>query len=123
MRGSPWPRVWREAELKRTYDAVVVGGGVHGLATAYYLARNHGITDVAVLDKAYLGGGGSGRNTAIIRSNYLTPAGVAFCDRSLGQYLFDVLIDAGAEFAITVATACTGARRNDWGRDRSECLQ
>ncbi len=86
LRGGSWPRVWRDAALKRSYDAVIIGGGVHGLATAYYLARNHGITDVAVLDKAYLGSGGSGRNTAIVRSNYLTPAGVAFYDRSLHLY-------------------------------------
>ena len=86
LRGGSWPRVWRETDLKRSYDAVVVGGGVHGLATAYYLARNHGITNVAVLDKAYLGSGASGRNTAIVRSNYLTPAGVAFYDRSLQLY-------------------------------------
>ena len=59
---------------------------MHGLATAYYLAANHGITDVAVLDKGYLGGGGSGRNTAILRSNYLTPEGVRFYDRSLQLY-------------------------------------
>ncbi|MCQ3802711.1 MAG: FAD-dependent oxidoreductase [bacterium] len=86
LRGHTWPRVWRDPELKTSYDAVVVGGGVHGLATAYYLARNHDITDVAVLDKAYLGSGGSGRNTAIIRANYLTPAGVAFYGRSLQLY-------------------------------------
>ena len=72
--------------MKRSYDAVVIGGGVHGLATAYYLARNHGIRDVAVLEKSYLGSGGSGRNTAIVRSNYLTPEGVAFYDRSLQLY-------------------------------------
>ena len=82
----PWDPAWRTHELKRSYDAVIVGGGVHGLATAYYLARNHGITDVAVLDKGYLGGGGSGRNTAILRSNYLTPEGVRFYDRSLELY-------------------------------------
>ena len=86
LRGETWPRVWRDTELKSSYDAVVIGGGVHGLATAYYLARNHGITNVAVLDKAYLGSGASGRNTAIVRSNYLTPAGVAFYDRSLQLY-------------------------------------
>jgi len=81
-----WPPAWRHHELARTYDVVIVGAGVHGLATAYYLASRHGITNVAVLDKAYLGGGGSGRNTAIIRSNYLTPDGVRFYDRSVRLY-------------------------------------
>ena len=83
---SDWPRAWRRHDLARTYDVVIIGGGIHGLATAYYLASRHGITNVAVLDKAYLGGGGSGRNTAIARSNYLTPEGVAFYDRSLKLY-------------------------------------
>ncbi|WP_245645484.1 sarcosine oxidase subunit beta family protein [Pseudonocardia acaciae] len=81
-----WPRAWRAHELKDSYDVVIVGGGVHGLACAYYLAANHGITNVAVLDKGYLGGGGSGRNTAILRSNYLTPEGVRFYDRSMELY-------------------------------------
>jgi sarcosine oxidase subunit beta len=83
---APWPRTWREHDLRRSYDVVIIGGGVHGLATAYYLAANHGIRNVAVLDKGYLGGGGSGRNTAILRSNYLTPEGVRFYDRSLELY-------------------------------------
>jgi sarcosine oxidase, subunit beta len=82
----PWERAWREHDLRPSYDVVIVGGGVHGLATAYYLATNHGITNVAVLDKGYIGGGGSGRNTAIVRSNYLTPEGVRFYDRSLELY-------------------------------------
>lgn len=86
LQGSDWPRAWREHDLRRSYDVVIVGGGVHGLATAYHLARDHGITNVAVLDKGYLGGGGSGRNTAILRSNYLTPEGVRFYDRSLQLY-------------------------------------
>jgi sarcosine oxidase subunit beta len=85
-RNKPWPRVWRDHSLEKSYDVVIIGGGVHGLAAAYYLATNHGITNVAVLDKAYLGSGGSGRNTAIVRSNYLTPEGVAFYDRSLQLY-------------------------------------
>jgi sarcosine oxidase subunit beta len=86
LSGSPWPPAWRSHDLRPTADVVIIGGGVHGLATAYYLAANHGITDVAVLEKGYIGGGGSGRNTAIIRSNYLTPEGVAFYDRSVRLY-------------------------------------
>ena len=86
VRKTPWPRAWREHDLRSSYDAIIVGGGIHGLATAYYLAVNHGITNVAVLEKGYLGSGGSGRNTAIVRSNYLTPEGVAFYDRSLELY-------------------------------------
>jgi len=81
-----WPRAWRNHGLRGSYDVVVVGGGVHGLATAYYLAARHGISKVAVLEKGYIGSGGSGRNTAIIRSNYLTPEGVRFYDRSLKLY-------------------------------------
>src|SRR4028119_1455813 len=83
---SDWPRSWRAHDLASSYDAVITGAGVHGLATAYYLAANHGIRNVAVLDKGYLGGGGSGRNTAIVRSNYLTPEGVRFYDRSVKLY-------------------------------------
>jgi sarcosine oxidase, subunit beta len=86
LSGDDWPRAWRHHDLGRTYDVVIIGGGVHGLATAYYLAARHGITSVAVVDKGYIGGGGSGRNTAILRSNYLTPEGVAFYDRSLHLY-------------------------------------
>ncbi len=81
-----WPPAWRSQPMKDRYDVVIVGGGVHGLAAAYYLAANHGITDVAVLEKGYLGSGGSGRNTAILRSNYLTPEGVRFYDRSIRLY-------------------------------------
>jgi sarcosine oxidase subunit beta len=81
-----WPRALPDQPLRDSYDVVIVGGGVHGLAAAYYLAVNHGITDVAVLDKGYIGGGGSGRSTAILRSNYLTPEGVRFYDRSMQLY-------------------------------------
>ncbi len=73
-------------ELKPSYDVVIIGGGGHGLAAAYYLAKEHGIANVAVLEKGYLAGGNTARNTAIIRSNYLTPEGVRFYDESVQLY-------------------------------------
>jgi sarcosine oxidase subunit beta len=80
----PEPRMFTAHErLKPGYDVVIIGAGGHGLAAAYYLARDHGITDVCVLEKGYLGGGNTGRNTTIIRSNYLTPEGVRFYDESV----------------------------------------
>src|ERR1700676_469314 len=82
---SPMERMWHAHDLKPSYDVVIIGAGVHGLAIAYYLGKR-GITNVAVLDKGYLGGGASGRNTAIIRSNYRTPQGVAFYDESVKLY-------------------------------------
>jgi sarcosine oxidase, subunit beta len=80
-------RMWRpRSELKRRYDVVIVGAGSHGLSTAYYLAKNHGITNVAVLDKSYIGSGAAGRNTTIIRANYRTPEGAAFYAESVKLY-------------------------------------
>ena len=73
----------RHAVLKSSYDVVIIGAGGHGLAAAYYLARDHGIRNVAVLEQGYIGGGNTGRNTTIIRSNYLTPEGVKFYDESV----------------------------------------
>src|SRR5690606_16961791 len=72
LRGpEAWKPAWREPDPKPEYDVIIVGGGGHGLATAYYLAKEHGVRDVAVLEKGWLGGGNTGRNTTIIRSNYL----------------------------------------------------
>jgi sarcosine oxidase, subunit beta len=78
-----WPRLWRDPDPKPRYEVVIVGAGGHGLATAYYLGKEHGITDVAVLDKGWLGGGNTGRNTTIIRSNYLTDDSAALYEHSL----------------------------------------
>lgn len=81
-----WEPAWRDAEPKQRYDAVVIGGGGHGLATAYYLATNHGLTNVALIERGWLGGGNTGRNTTIIRSNYFYPESAAFYDFSLKLY-------------------------------------
>jgi len=81
-----WAPVWRSPEPKPSYDIVLVGGGGHGLATAYYLAKNHGITNVAVLERGWLGGGNTGRNTTIVRSNYLYPESARLYDFALKLY-------------------------------------
>jgi heterotetrameric sarcosine oxidase beta subunit len=78
-----WQRAWRDPEPKSAYDVVIVGAGGHGLATAYYLAREHGISNVAVIEKGWLGGGNTGRNTTIVRSNYMMPGNTRFYERSL----------------------------------------
>ena len=81
-----WAPAWLDAEPRPRYDVIIVGGGGHGLATAYYLAKNHGITNVAVLEKGYIGGGNTGRNTTIVRSNYLYPQSAQLYGFSLDLY-------------------------------------
>ena len=78
-----WTPHWRDPEPKRDYDVVIVGGGGHGLATAYYLAKEHGLRNIAVLEKGYLGGGNVGRNTTIVRANYYLPGNSEFYSHSL----------------------------------------
>ena len=78
--------LWRDPDPKPSYDAIVVGGGGHGLATAYYLAKNHGLTNVAVLEKGWLAGGNMARNTTIIRSNYLWDESAAIYEFALKQW-------------------------------------
>ncbi|MGO4125769.1 sarcosine oxidase subunit beta family protein [Inquilinus sp. YAF38] len=84
LRGQKgWTPAWRDAAPKPDYDVIIVGGGGHGLATAHYLAKEHGITRVAVLEKGWIGGGNVGRNTTIIRSNYLLPGNIPFYEWSM----------------------------------------
>ncbi|NGY04127.1 sarcosine oxidase subunit beta family protein [Solimonas terrae] len=81
-----WQPMWRDAQPQPHYDVVIVGGGGHGLATAYYLAKHHGVKRVAVLEKAWIGGGNTGRNTTIVRSNYFLPESSAFYEFSVQLY-------------------------------------
>ena len=78
-----WKPVWRNPDPKPAYDVIIIGGGGHGLSTAYYLAKNHGITNIAVIEKGYLGGGNVGRNTTIVRANYFLPGNSEFYSHSL----------------------------------------
>ncbi len=81
-----WGRAWRSPAPKKKYDVIIVGAGGHGLATAYYLGKNYGITNVAIIEKGWLGGGNTGRNTTIIRSNYLQDPSAAIYDKALSLY-------------------------------------
>ena len=78
-----WQPAWKSPEPKKEYDAIIIGGGGHGLTTAYYLAKNHGLTNIAVIEKGWIGGGNTGRNTTIIRSNYLWDQSAALYEHAL----------------------------------------
>jgi sarcosine oxidase subunit beta len=108
--------MWQSHDLKPSYDVVIIGGGAHGLATAYYLATQHGITNVAVLEQKYVGFGASGRNTAILRSNYRTEEGVRFYDQSLKLYEnlsqeldFNLMFSQQGHFTLGHSTASMAA--------------
>jgi len=108
--------MWRSHDLDPTYDVVIIGGGAHGIATAYYLATRHGITNVAVLEQKYLGYGASGRNTAILRSNYRTEEGIRFYNQSLKLYEdlsqeldFNLMFSQQGHFTLGHSTASMAA--------------
>lgn len=81
-----WERAWRDPTPKKTYDVVIIGGGGHGVATAYYLARNHGLRNIAIVEKGYIGSGNVGRNTTIVRSNYMMQENTAFYEHSMSLW-------------------------------------
>src|SRR5262245_25762262 len=81
-----WRPVWRKPDPKPSYEVIVIGGGGHGLATAYYLAKEHGISNVAVVEKGWLGSGNVGRNTTAVRSNYLLPENYRFYEQSMKMW-------------------------------------
>ncbi len=84
LRGhEDWRPQWRSPEPKPAYDAIIIGGGGHGLATAYYLAKEHGLAEVAILERGWLGGGNTGRNTTIVRSNYLFDESAVLYDHAV----------------------------------------
>ena len=98
-----WQRAWRDPAPKAAYDVIIVGGGGHGLATAYYLAKEYGITNVAVLEKGWLGGG----NTTIVRSNYMIPGNTMFYERSM-QMWENLGVVAGSSTPSTSTPDTTG---------------
>jgi sarcosine oxidase subunit beta len=114
-----WSRAWRDPAPKPNYDVIIVGGGGHGLATAYYLAKEHGVRNVAVLEKGYLGGGSVGRNTTIIRSNYMMEGNTGFYERSLKLWEqlshdlnFNAMVSQRGQFNLCHSQASLdGARR------------
>jgi sarcosine oxidase subunit beta len=116
----PEPRMFtRHDRLKPSYDVVIIGGGGHGLAAAYYLAAEYGITNVCVLEKGYIGGGNTGRNTTIIRSNYLTPEGVKFYDESIRLWTdlaqdFDLNLFYSTRGHYTLAHTDAALRTSRW---------
>ena len=102
-----WQRAWRDPAPKAAYDVIIVGGGGHGLATAYYLAKEHGITNVAVLEKGWLGGGNTGRSTTIVRSHYMIPGNTMFYERSM-QMWENLGVVAGSSTPSTSTPDTTG---------------
>ena len=119
-----WPHAWRKAKPKPAYDFVIIGGGGHGLATAYYLAKIHRRPRVCMIEKSWLGGGNTGRNTAIVRSNYFYPESVALYDLALRVYegLSRELDRLGVDIVENCEVLDSGAKRNAVKRSGFERL-
>ena len=120
-------RMWSSRPIKDRYEVVIIGGGVHGLAIAYYLGKL-GLQDVAVLEKGYIGSGASGRNTAIIRSNYRTPEGVVFYDESVRLYEglsaelgYNVLFSQQGHLTLAHTDSAVNGLRSEERRVGKEC--
>ena len=105
---SGWKKQWENPEPRANYDVIIIGAGGHGLGTAYYLAKEHGITNIAVLEKGWLGGGNTGRNTTIIRSNYLY-------DESAGIYNHAIKFVGRFEPGLELQRHVLPTRRDDVG--------
>ena len=110
-----WQKAWKDPVPKKEYDAIIIGGGGHGLATAYYLAKKHNMKNIAVVEKGWIGGGNTGRNTTIIRSNYLWDASAGLYDHALK--LWEGL---SQEARGGFGKAGDGAQDGDFGGDDSK---
>ena len=99
-----WDLAWKDPTPKKEYDVVIIGGGGHGLATAYYLAKEHNITNVAIIEKGWIGGGNVGRNTTIIRSNYMHDDNALFSEFRYSKFIFAICLPIGLKAVLSSGT-------------------
>ena len=118
-----WQKKWRSPDPKPEYDAIIIGGGGHGLGAAYFLARDHGMTNIAVLEKGWLGGGNTARNTMTIRSNYVRPPSVPFHEESMELYRqlsrelnYNLMVSKRGMVAFLQSSAAARTAKRMWAR-------